>query len=186
MTALDRETRERIMRDQRDLNAAQIRKHAEEVSGSASQTTAAPPAPRDWRHALDKRGDRYVGDERNVALALRLAPELRHLVRFNRFAQAVEFARAPPWRGARPGDPWADDDDVSLQIWLQQVNVDVRNRATIASTVTLDAKERPHHPVLGYLNRQRWDQTPRLDTWLADYLGASGPADSLRAAGAHG
>jgi predicted P-loop ATPase len=38
--------------------------------------------------------------------------------------------------------------------------------------VDLRAQERAFHPVRGYLERLAWDQAPRLDRWLAYYLGA--------------
>jgi putative DNA primase/helicase len=147
------------------------------------RVVAADDEPFDWRDGLAKRGDRFVPDERNVLLSLRLSPELRELVRLNTFSQTVEFTRPPPWRGARPGDPWADDDDAAFQVWLQERGIGVRSRGTIAAPVALDAKERPHHPVLEYLNRTRWDGTPRLDTWLMGYLDCQGPPDYLRAVG---
>jgi putative DNA primase/helicase len=182
---LSRHVREAIRLDQQRVNEAQIRKHGREVLDAGGSLVPAGGQIRqhDWRSDLFKRGDRYVGDERNVALALRRAPELRELVRLNRFNQAVEFTRSPPWRATVPGDPWTDDDDVALQIWLQEMGVEVHSRATIVATVSLDAKRRPHHPVLGYLSQHRWDGTPRLDTWLNYYLGAVGSPDYLRPVG---
>jgi putative DNA primase/helicase len=38
---------------------------------------------------------------------------------------------------------------------------------------TAAAHERPFHPVREYFAKLKWDQTPRLETWLATYLGAS-------------
>ena len=50
-------------------------------------------------------GDGYAGDELNVSLALRNAPELRDLCRYNEFALQVEFSFPPPWRQARRARP---------------------------------------------------------------------------------
>ncbi len=180
---LDEASRERIRREQEQLNLEQIRKHGAEQRAAGGSAPAPEPRQLDWRHALAKRGDRYVGDERNVALALRLAPELRELVRLNCFRQDVVFTRSPPWRTTKAGEAWTDDDDVALQIWLQEMGVEVHSRATIAATVALDAKARPHHPVKDYLREHRWDGTPRLDTWLMDYVDAVDPPEYLRAVG---
>ena len=184
--ALDEAARDRIRREQEQINLEQIRKH-----GAEARETRGLPIPRDapgvraadWTHALAKKGERFAGDERNVAMALRTAPELRALVRHNRFSQAVELTRSPPWRSATPGESWTDDDDVALQIWLQERGLDVRSRATVGAPVVLDAKERPYHPVLAYLKGLRWDGTARLDTWLMDYLDCEGPPEYLRAVG---
>jgi predicted P-loop ATPase len=59
--------------------------------------------------------------------------------------------------------------------WLQ------RNRIRVASSVTLEAiravaDEHRCHPVREYLNGLAWDQTPRIDTWLTDHLGAADTA----------
>src|SRR5713101_652583 len=57
----------------------------------------------DWREQLQRRGEFYVGDERNVLLAFRLAPELLKLVRLNEFSLNIELTRSPPWRSCMPG-----------------------------------------------------------------------------------
>ena len=67
---------------------------------------------------LAKKATQVVGNERNVILALRTAPELRGLVQYDEFALAVEFTRAAPWRQTKPGDPWTDDDDTALMAYL--------------------------------------------------------------------
>jgi predicted P-loop ATPase len=184
--ALDEAARDRIRREQEQINLEQIRKH-----GAEARETGGLPIPRDapgvraadWTLTLAKKGERFAGDERNVAMALRTAPELRALVRHNRFSQAVELTRSPPWRSATPGESWTDDDDVALQIWLQERGLDVRSRATVGAPVVLDAKERPYHPVLAYLKGLSWDGTARLDTWLMDHLDCEGPPEYLRAVG---
>ena len=70
---------------------------------AAKYTPLLPDLPRrvetpavDWRSELEKSGTGFVGDERNVLLALRAAPELYELVRFNEFSLRVEFTRSPP------------------------------------------------------------------------------------------
>ena len=40
-----------------------------------------------------------------------------------------------------------------------------------------------YHPVQDYLNNQKWDGTPRIDTWLIDYMGAD-DTPLVRAVGA--
>ena len=137
----------------------------------------------DWRNLLRKRGDRYIGDERNVMTALREAPDLVGLVRWNEFAGVVEFGRRSPWRDNYLGDKWTDEDDVELTVWLQGCGVDVRGQTVIAAAVKVVAQDEKVHPVRQYLDLQKWDGEPRLQLWLIEYLNAEGPADYLAAVG---
>jgi putative DNA primase/helicase len=139
------------------------------------------PTPADWRDALARRGDGYVGDERNVLIALRSAPELVHLVRFDEFSLRVEVARSPPWRSACAGEPWTDADDTALKAWLQDQGVQVRN--SVADCIALVAKDESYHPVRDYLAALKWDGTARLQTWLAEYLNAQADPVYLCAVG---
>ncbi|MGB9331501.1 MAG: virulence-associated E family protein [Steroidobacteraceae bacterium] len=143
---------------------------------------AAPgPTPGNWHDALARRGDGYVGDERNVLIALRHAPELLRLVRFDEFSLRAELTRAPPWRTAAASDPWTDADDTALKAWLQDQGVQVRQ--SVADCIALVAKDASYHPVREYLGGLEWDGEPRLQTWLAEYLNAQADPVYLAAVG---
>jgi predicted P-loop ATPase len=77
-------------------------------------------------------------------------------------------------------------DDTGLErIW---VRIDDRfhwrpSRDTLRTVITTEAHEAPVHPVRQYLDGLVWDGTPRLDTWLTTYAGASDTA-YVRAVGA--
>jgi predicted P-loop ATPase len=137
----------------------------------------------DWRINLAHRGDRIIGDERNVLLALRIAPELEKLTQFNEFGNCIEFARRPPWRQVHLRDRWEDQDDLHLQAWLQDKGIDARLRASIAECVAVVARDFVTHPVREYLRGVTWDGEPRLQFWLIEYLDARGPPDYLAAIG---
>lgn len=139
--------------------------------------------PPDWRAELEQRGERYAGHEANVLRALRTAPELHDLLRFDEFRQFVEFGRVPPWRKLHLGDRWTDEDDLHLQVWLQGQRIDVRQRHVVADCVLTVARDWTVHPVRQYLERLTWDSEPRLQLWLAEYLGAVAPPDYLAAIG---
>ncbi|MFO1455707.1 MAG: virulence-associated E family protein [Steroidobacteraceae bacterium] len=175
------ERRAEIVAQQRRDNQAAIAKGAAERR--ERERLAPPPAPFDWRSALKQRGDRYLGDERNVIAALRLSPELSGLVRFNAFAMVVEFTRAAPWRDVAAATPWTDDDDVALQAWLQERDIDARVRSTVADSVVMVAKDQTCDPVADYLEALEWDGTERLNRWLRFYLGADQREDYLSAVG---
>jgi predicted P-loop ATPase len=139
----------------------------------------------DWQSGLVKKGHKstIVGDERNVLRALRTAPELRGLVRHDEFALRNEFAKAPPWRDAEPGDAWTDDDDTALMAWLQDRGIAVRGKSLVADCVALVAKESRVHPVREYLDALTWDGNERIQWWLEIYLGADDDPDYLAAVG---
>lgn len=137
----------------------------------------------DWRDPLRKRGDRFLGDEANVISALRSAPDLAGLVRWNLFAGAVEFGRRCPWRNNLLGERWTDTDDVELTAYLQQQGLDVRGQAVVAAAVQVASHDDEQHPVRQYLDGLRWDGDPRLQLWLPEHLDARGPVDYLAAIG---
>lgn len=138
----------------------------------------------DWRAALAfAPGSGFLGDERNVLIAMRSAPELLRLTRFNEFALNVEFTRSPPWRCADPGTTWSDSDDTQCAAWLQAQGLKVRGSAAVNACIEVAAKDASFHPVRDYLASLTWDGTPRLAGWLQTYLNATGPAEYLSAVG---
>jgi putative DNA primase/helicase len=140
-----------------------------------------PPA--DWRVNLARSATGYLGDERNVLMALRSAPELTRLTRFNEFSLRIEFTRAPPWRTLEPGTVWTEQDDTQLLVWLQMHELRVRNSGVVASCVAVAARDYSYHPVRSYLTGLQWDGQSRLSSWAANYLNASGNPDYLSAVG---
>jgi putative DNA primase/helicase len=138
-----------------------------------------------WRSLLatrDAKGERPLGDERNLILALRNAPALTNLLRFNEFALRAELTRSPPWRQAAPGEAWRDDDDTALLAWLQHEDIPARS-AAVAGSVALVAKDCLFHPVRAYLEGLKWDNERRLQHWLAEYLNAEANPVYLNAVG---
>lgn len=145
----------------------------------------APPRekPNDWRMLLAEAGDDYLGDERNILIALRSAPELKGLLRYNAMALDVEITRAPPWRKIEDGLKWSETDDTHCIAWLQERNLKVRNRGAVADCVAAVAQDAPYHPLREYLMALKWDGSRRLETWLQAYLGAIGDPRYLAAIG---
>lgn len=130
--------------------------------------------PQDWRKLLAESGEGYLGDERNVLIALRHAPELAGLMRYNAMALDVEIIRSPPWRKLEDGNHWTETDDTHLIAWLQSCEIKIRNRGAVADCVAVVAQEAAYHPVRDYLGSLRWDGGARLRIWLAEYMNASG------------
>ena len=54
--------------------------------------------------------------------------------------------------------------------WVQERGVLLKER-TIAAAVQVVAQDAQVHPILDRLDALQWDGKPRLDMWLATYLG---------------
>jgi predicted P-loop ATPase len=165
-------------------NAFRKRRDERQDGHSSTRSTARIESfSADWRSALARDGKKIIPDERNVILALRLAPEFRSMLRLNDHALRVELAAAPPWRHAVPGEPWLDEDDIALKALLQSWEIQVRQTGTVADSVHLVARDTIVHPVRDFLGLLTWDGTQRLSTWPVEYLKAEGPAAYLAAIG---
>lgn len=142
-------------------------------------------APTDWRSKLMPKGNTglYVGTEHNIIIAMREAPELKGLMRFNEFALQEEFTRSPPWREAPPGSTWTEEDDTACAAWLQGKGLCFRGNRGVADCAAVVARDSTYHPVRDYLKPLQWDHVPRLDTFLETYFGATGDKRYLRAVG---
>lgn len=136
-----------------------------------------PPAATNARWEADLLRDSY-GQVRSLGANAELI--LAHdaawvgVLRFNEIANSVVFGAAPP-SGFLPrqvGDEWTEQDDVAAVHWLARnwlVNV---GETTIGGIVALAAKRAPFDPLCDSLRSLVWDGTPRVDSWLTQYLGA--------------
>jgi predicted P-loop ATPase len=111
----------------------------------------------------------------NTMLALRGDPRLAGLFAYD------EMLRAPILTQPVPGTdheepfiprPVRDDDVSALQELLQEAGIHRLGKDTVHQGVDLRARECNFHPVRDWLNSLDWDGTPRLASWLTDYLGA--------------
>jgi putative DNA primase/helicase len=137
-----------------------------------------------WRARLrssDK--GKTLPDEANVDIALRHAPGIAGLVRYNAFSNKLEVTKSPPWRHADPGSQWSDRDDTALMQWLQREGIGIRSAPAVSRCIEAVARDAEFHPVRDYLKSIEWDGTPRISAWLSHYLGAHGDEQYLSAVG---
>jgi len=129
------------------------------------------------------------GVPRPRAIAANLALYLTH---FDEWAEALghdEFlgqvvktsAPSPAWPAPSAPCPITDQDLLLIQQWCAHQargSMAVQySPEVVRHGVEIAARLRPVHRVRDYLRSVRWDGTPRLDRWLATYLGADdGPA----------
>jgi predicted P-loop ATPase len=106
----------------------------------------------------------------NALVALREALEWQGVLAYDEFSLHAVAKKPAPWQTSA-GANWTDFDDSMTAEWLQLHGILV-NSAVAAEAVQTVAKENPFHPVRNYLTSLTWDQQPRVDQWLVDYLGA--------------
>ncbi len=105
----------------------------------------------------------------NGITALRLAPEWQGVLAYDEFRSNVVTLKPTPW-GASPTNGWTDHEDRLTAEWLQRHRIFVSVEIASQALQTVAAQHRVH-PVRQYLETLRWDRIPRLDRWLATYLG---------------
>ena len=109
---------------------------------------------------------------RNATIYMQTDKKLIGLFQFNDFAHTAETTKRPFWGklGAYPKQV-IDADVVNLRKYLaDEYRVDFK-KTNLDDAVTYIAGKNAYDPVHDYLTSLKWDGTPRLETWLIDYLG---------------
>lgn len=121
----------------------------------------------------------------NAAIALSESPQWLGLLRWDERDGLVRWGGTPPVAGftdARDGAPFRDAHVLLVADWLGAQGMSLA-RGVLLDVVSDVAQRNPYDPVRDMLDELSWDGTPRLDTWLARYLGSRGDAQWLAAAG---
>ena len=127
-------------------------------------------AEEDWKKELEyNRQGIIINNLKNLLLILNNDENLKGIV-FNQLSDGMEIKGEVPW--SHPSKFWRDADDAQLisYIDLTYGNFSARNYDIAVSKVTDD---RSYHPIKEFLaSLPEWDEIPRVDTLLVDYLGA--------------
>lgn len=110
----------------------------------------------------------------NAITALREAPPWAMVLAYDEFARETILKASPPWDiKLVPWQQraWGPHDDLLTAEWLQREGIAV-NVAVAAQAVEAVSRDRSFHPVVDYLDSLQHDRKLRLETWLAEYLGA--------------
>jgi hypothetical protein len=118
----------------------------------------------------------------NAVTWLATDPIFSGVLAFNEFTKRTITKNAAPWPQSTPGEEWSDFDDIACAIYLQHHGI-LAGPNIAAEAVQHIARRFSFHPVKDFLLGLQWDQVPRVDTWLTEYLGAVDSA-FIRAAGA--
>ena len=124
----------------------------------------------DWKKKLQRNKNGVLENLlHNIRLIMENDPYMKN-IRFNQLADGMEICGEVPWK--HPAKFWRDADDAQLICYVDacygsfsQRNYDV--------AVTKAADDRSYHPIKDYFESLPvWDEIPRVDTVLIDYLGA--------------
>ena len=130
------------------------------------------PKEDDWRQKLKVTEKGAIAQTiENTVLILRHDPKLAGVLALDEMELTVVARRCPPWRKLSGGVQWTDRDDAALRYYLER-KYGLTGKDRIYDAVQVVAEENRFHPVKDYLASCSWDEVPRLDTLLIDYLGA--------------
>ncbi|MBO5123394.1 MAG: virulence-associated E family protein [Oscillospiraceae bacterium] len=107
----------------------------------------------------------------NVVIILTHDPRLCGCPAFNEMDHNIVARRDLPWRKVAGASQWVDSDDAALRYYLERV-YGLTGKDRIFDAVNVVAQQHSFHPVRDYLDSCTWDEVPRVETLLIDYLGA--------------
>lgn len=139
-----------------------------ETAGAPIEVAPNDPDPRVVIHQAAK-SSKAAASFRNAVRILQ-ASEFGHGIAFNLFVGRLQRTAPMPW-DETPGD-WTDKDTGELMLHCADCHDVDFTADTVERAVALVAHRNAFNPAQDRLRAlaEQWDGTPRLTTWLADYL----------------
>ena len=135
------------------------------------EVTEKPELDTSWTKKLEmNRKGGLANTIDNVLIILQHDPFLRGKFAYNEFSNRVEVTGRLPW-SEQVKRFWTDSDDSGIRHYVEST-YGITGAGKIADAVTLAHQKSSYHPVREYLDQLEWDEVPRVDTLLIDYLGA--------------
>jgi predicted P-loop ATPase len=106
----------------------------------------------------------------NAVVAIRGTPDMANAIAFDEMAR-VPMLVGPFGDGNVYPRPITDADVVRVQQWMQTAGIRRVGKEAVHDAIRLHADDKAYHPVRDYLKSLRHDGLPRVDRWLATYLG---------------
>lgn len=124
----------------------------------------------DWMKRLQRNKDGVLlNNLHNIRLIMVNDPYMKNIV-FNQLADGMEIRGEVPWQ--HPARFWRDADDAQLICYVDD-HYGTFSQRNYDIAVTKAADDRSYHPIKEYFDALPvWDEVPRVDTVLIDYLGA--------------
>lgn len=107
----------------------------------------------------------------NMIIILHNDPRLKDKIALNEFSYRPVVRGDLPWRKMATSENWRDSDDSCLRNYLEKVYQITGPGKVNDALLEVMARNR-FHPIREYLLALIWDELPRIDRMLIDYLGA--------------
>ena len=126
----------------------------------------------DWmsRLAVDQNGN-YKKTINNLIIILQNDPRLKGKIVTDDFSGRGLVMGATPWN-PQEGKRWWTDNDDSGALWYMENYYGISDRGRLSDALAIVGGQNRINDVKRYLEGLSWDGVRRLDTLLADYLGA--------------
>lgn len=143
----------------------------EEAKAIQKQIAEEEQAKPDWRK--DTNGNIRINSMYNIEQVLEKDPLLKDAFRFNEFTNEIDVIRSIDDLRIEKGqlkDSYVDE----IASYTENTYKVLFKQPLIRSALTVIANRHHYNPVVDYMNEaeKKWDQTPRLDTFFCDFLGA--------------
>ena len=143
-------------------------------------------AGNDWLNLLRVGATGVLPNLSNAATVLENHPAFDGMLAFDDFRQAFVLKKRPPWDQSKGQFKYRDVDDndiTSLARWMQGPTLGQYAMARLGIETARQAADnvgyKVHiHPVRDWIGSLKWDKSPRLSTWLRDFLGVEDTAYS--------
>lgn len=151
---------------------AALRAPGPELPAARSVSRGEEPPPDDWEQQLARTKEGGIRpDIRNVVLILENDRRWAGVLGYCDFSYRIHKRKRPPIRDGAVGE-WTDADSSRLRVWMAEHYAMTPKTGDADEAVLLVAQSARYHPVREYLESLMWDEQPRVDGWLARYLGA--------------
>lgn len=150
------------------LQAEEKREHVREVF----QAEPEPTENTAWTKLLGYKKDGTAKPSvENIVTILTHDPALKGKIAIDEFTARLTVTGSLPWNNENGIRGWSDTDDSNLYLYLES-GYQIAGQANMLKAVDIISFRNRYNSVEQYLNSLIWDETPRVDTLLADYLGA--------------
>lgn len=130
------------------------------------------PDEADWRDKLKVTEKGVLAQTiENVVIILTYDPKLGGCLALNEMEHNIVALSSLPWNKSKGPRQWTDADDAALRYYLERT-YGLTGKDRIFDAVNVVAQDNAFHPVREYLDSCEWDEVPRVETLLVDYLGA--------------